>query len=647
MKTIFQSNLTEALGWTLLNSVWQGLLLWILVILALRLISNKLSKTRYALAVGSIIVFLLSNVVTFSFLNADRDKIAITENQTTITHFANQQISSARTDATIIQRILNEVSQVMPYVIMCWIFGSILFMLRIASGWWYINKLKTTATVLEEWSDRLTSIAKQLDIQRLIRVAESNNISAPMVIGFFKPMILFPTGLMSGLSTDQIESILIHELAHIRRHDYLVNLIQSIVESFYFFNPFVWMISNIIRREREYCCDDAVVTVRGNSLAYVKALSQLEEMRLSSPILSVGFAENKNQLLNRMKRIMEKSTKNYSSMDKIVPALLLVVGLVCASWLTINSDKHTKENHSLAQSDTTKKKSKSGSYSRSTIVTFDKEGKPHEEITEEYSGDEGFRPVIEPVEIAEIVDFPLPSVDMIDMEDFELPISPMPPLFFNIGVDTLPMPGMNFRTHGDVEEFSKAFQEKFRQQFSDFYKSNEKELQQMIQQLEQKFEENVNEKDQFAWRGLEISTAEQQQMQAEVEKMQEQVSRNMSQDMLQAKKQAERQMEIMREQQGESFKSMELAMADQRDHMKKLEVEMQATQEKLQAFEKEIKEELVKDGYVKKGEKIENIRWNGDAESMEVNGNEIKSEHREKYKTLHRKYFNAATGISE
>jgi bla regulator protein BlaR1 len=494
---------------------------------------------------------------------------------------------------------------------------------------------------LEEWSDQLTNIADQLDIKRIIRVAESTNISAPMVIGFFKPMILFPTGLMSGLSTDQIESILIHELAHIRRHDYLVNLIQSIVESFYFFNPFVWMISNIIRREREYCCDDAVVTVRGSSLAYVKALSRLEEMRLSSPILAVSFAENKNQLLNRIKRIMEKSTKNYSSMDKIVPALLLIVGLVCASWLTINSDKQTKQNHSIAPSDTTKKKSKSSSYSRSTIVTYDKDGKPHEEINEQYSGDDEFMPVLEPLEIAEMVDFPLPPADMIDVESFEFPIAPMPPLFFNIGFDTLPVPGVGFRTRHDVEQFSKAFQEKFREQFSDFYKSNEKEFQKMIEQVEENMEKNIDED--LVWRNQQLTLAQQEEMAKEVQRM----SRNVNEDMLEAKRQVERQMEMIRDQQGDSFRSMELAMADQREHMKKLEVEMQATQEKLQAFEKELKEELIKDGYVKKGENIENIRWNDDAESMEVNGNKIKPEHRAKYKSIHRKYFNAATGISE
>jgi hypothetical protein len=154
-------------------------------------------------------------------------------------------------------------------------------------------------------------------------------------------------------------------------------------------------------------------------------------------------------------------------------------------------------------------------------------------------------------------------------------------------------------------------------------------------------EKNIDED--LVWRNQQLTLAQQEEMAKEVQRM----SRNVNEDMLEAKRQAERQMEMIRDQQGDSFRSMELAMADQREHMKKLEVEMQATQEKLQAFEKELKEELIKDGYVKKGEKIENIRWDDDAESMEVNGNKIKPEHRKKYKSIHRKYFNAATGISE
>jgi hypothetical protein len=359
---------------------------------------------------------------------------------------------------------------------------------------------------------------------------------------------------------------------------------------------------------------------------------------------AVGFAENKNQLLTRIKRIMEKSTKNYASMDRIVPALLLVIGLVCASWLTINSDKHVEQKRATIQTDTTKKKS--ASYSRSTIVTYDDNGKPHEQSVEEYTGDDDLRPLIAPLEIAEIVDFPLPPADVIEMQELEFPVAPMPGIF-NIRFDTLPVPGVRFRNHQEVEEFGKAFQEKFREQFSDFYKSNEKEFQRMIEQLEEKFEKDIDEKDIFAWKDQAFSDAQQQKLTAEAERMQERLARDMSNDLLVQKIQAEKEMQHAQEMQRESFKAMEMSMADEQEHMKMMQSEMKLLKEKLQLFEKELKTELVKDGYIKQGEKIDNINWEDRGDSMEVNGQKIKPEHRDKYKSLHRKYFNAATHISE
>ena len=112
---------------------------------------------------------------------------------------------------------------------------------------------------------------------------------------------------------------------------------QSFMEAIYFFNPFVWMISGIIRQEREHCCDDAVVKFYGNPLAYVRALATLEETRFSKSGLALSFAQDKNQLLNRIKRIMEKSVTTYSGRERIIPVALLIIGLICASWLTIQS----------------------------------------------------------------------------------------------------------------------------------------------------------------------------------------------------------------------------------------------------------------------------------------------------------------------
>ena len=186
-----------------------------------------------------------------------------------------------------------------------------MFSLRMVSGWFFLNGIKRGAVqITDEWYDKLQSLAENIGLTKTIQLAESTRIQVPMVVGFFKPMILIPTSMLSGLSPAQIETIFIHELAHIRRNDYVINLLQIFFESIFFFNPFVWMLSAIIRREREYCCDDEVISQGSDTIVYAQALASLEEIRLQQPSLALSLAENKNLLFNRIRRIMEKSSKN-------------------------------------------------------------------------------------------------------------------------------------------------------------------------------------------------------------------------------------------------------------------------------------------------------------------------------------------------
>ena len=117
-----------------------------------------------------------------------------------------------------------------------------------------------------------------------------------------------------------------------------------------------------MKREREHCCDDAVVQLHGSANEYAQALATLEELRLSKVGLALSLAENKNQLLNRIKRLMEKSVKNYSSRERIIPALLLVIGLICASWISTHTSKtelsSINPDRLIVASDTIKKNKK-------------------------------------------------------------------------------------------------------------------------------------------------------------------------------------------------------------------------------------------------------------------------------------------------
>src|SRR6185369_15918968 len=133
--------------------------------------------------------------------------------------------------------------------------------------------------VADGWQRRLERLCEGLRLSRAVVLLESCLVDVPMVMGFVRPVILMPVGLLAGLSTSQVESILIHELAHIRRWDYVVNLLASVVEGLLFYHPAVWWVSKQISAERENCCDDVVVELKGDARAYAATLATLERNR--------------------------------------------------------------------------------------------------------------------------------------------------------------------------------------------------------------------------------------------------------------------------------------------------------------------------------------------------------------------------------
>ncbi len=180
-----------------------------------------------------------------------------------------------------INRLAESFARSLPGVLAAWLTGTTLLLCRLNIGLIVARRMKSIATIpvaieLQAlWNDLL----HRLGIIRTVTLVNSTLVQVPTVIGWRHPAVLLPVGCLTGLSTIQLEAIFVHELAHIRRHDYLVSVFQSIVEAVLFYHPAVWWVSNQIRREREDCCDDLAVKVSGDPLAYAKALSLLEEHR--------------------------------------------------------------------------------------------------------------------------------------------------------------------------------------------------------------------------------------------------------------------------------------------------------------------------------------------------------------------------------
>ena len=210
-----------------------------------------------------------------------------------------------------------------PFLVGAWLAGVILLTLRLLLQWVYAERLKHkfTKPVSKDLQNLLLGLTMRLNISRPVQLLESVKVEVPTVIGFLKPVILLPASSLMGLSSSQLEAILAHELADIRRHDYLINLLQSMVETLFFYNPAVWWVSNRIRLEREHCCDDiAVAACGGDVLGYAKTLERLEYLR-HHPRLSM--AATGNSLLKRIQRLVKSETKTHLSASWVTSLLMM------------------------------------------------------------------------------------------------------------------------------------------------------------------------------------------------------------------------------------------------------------------------------------------------------------------------------------
>lgn len=639
---LLDSTWLNALGCTLLHSLWQALIIAGIIVMLLRFVPSKFSNERYLIAAAGLLLILCWSIGTYFYF--------LTESHGSITaHAVQTQRSSSQSSeqiylpvmSTYIATVTAFIRENIPVFMLLWMLGAAFFTLRIAAGLIIIHNLRQQSIILQnDWTKRLHMLANRLNINRLVRLAESSSIQAPVVIGFLKPLILIPIGMTSSLSTEQLETIFLHELMHVRRKDYLINLMQSCVEAIYFFNPFVWTISGIIKREREHCCDDAVVYYYGNAKPYVNALATLEELRLAKAGLSLSLAENKNLLLHRIKRLMERSVKTYSSRERIIPALLLVIGLVCASWISSHTqDRPSSSSNQAVISDTTKKDkkeklSKKEKTAKATEKAAKKSKQPNKEVSE--SSDLGVPPA------------PIPNMnnenDVVAPLDMDIgamvpPIPDINSLLDNAG------PGMNWQSAKDWEEFSKEFEATFKNKFEDFYAKHEKDIEQMMKEAHEKMEKKLGHNrelmmEDYAKRQEDWAKANAQRWEEAAKRQEEWAEANARRWEEAAKRMAERQ-EAQAKLSKERLQQLEELQHLRHEEFEKnraeFEERMKAFEEKNKRFDAELRAELIADGYLQPDERIENMHWHNG--KVEINGKKIKPEHEKKYNELHYKYF--------
>ncbi len=365
LRQILQLPLFERLAWTLLHSLWQGALAAVLLRLLFWMLRRRTANIRYAAACATLGMTVLACGFTFyAISNAGlpvtdqisskakpihHDAVAKTElsgqppitgpseaagvdlttqarpsPQETLARSPAPYSSFQITDSTR-DRMMGQFAAQLPWLTLLWALGVLVMSFWNLGGWLAVHQLRFLGAqpASAESQTMLGNLCRRMDITRPVRLAQSAVARTPLVIGIIRPMILVPAAAFSDLSIAELEAILAHELAHVRRHDYLVNLLQSLVETLLFYHPAVWWISRQIRVERENCCDDIAVNLMHDRAAYARALASVASVRV--PWLAPAAAGGK--LLPRLRRILGLPPVHSGFSPRWVAGLLLLTFL--------------------------------------------------------------------------------------------------------------------------------------------------------------------------------------------------------------------------------------------------------------------------------------------------------------------------------
>ncbi len=410
--TFLPAELSEALGWTLLHSLWQATFVAFIIGVALIVLRRASARTRYAVAASGMITTFVLIALTFALIyepnirssalftaeerletidtegalqaensfaramkselvsDVDAGKIANISSTKTVSKedlekaaqtklHALQNVRSGSLNENLLVSaskrrafellqlspvkltpqlaLMERIQQYLPTLVLLWFVGMIAFAMRLVGGITYAQRMKTYRAfpASREWQARVYELAHKLGSSHVPQLLESGLANVPMVVGFLKPVILVPMGFLTGLQAQHIEAILAHELAHIRRKDYLLSLMQAAIETLLFYHPAVWWMSSVMREEREHASDDLAARVCGDSRALASALAILEERNFAgheSAFGTASVAATDGHVLGRVKRLLGKQPERSFSLEYL--AAYLVITCIFALTLT-------------------------------------------------------------------------------------------------------------------------------------------------------------------------------------------------------------------------------------------------------------------------------------------------------------------------
>jgi bla regulator protein blaR1 len=328
-------NIAQALCLTLAHSLWQGIVLAVLAAMIILLTKNSSPLTRYAWLLASLGLFTLSFSLTLLIELNDQNSGGLPNpgaspgTPTAISRMLNNCLSYSQDHA--------------PTIVNGWLLIIAIRSLWLLFGLSSLERMKRIRVKSPgpDWEALIPGLAKTMGIRRVVTLLESGIVKIPLTIGYLKPIILIPAGLLTGLGQQEIEMILLHELAHVLRKDYLINILQRLLETLFFFNPVVIWLSARIRAEREHCVDDLVIHHTKDQTGYIKALVYYEQYRAASPTYALAFGGKGT--LARLKRLISHRSQALHKWELFGLALLLSIGTLLAGLSPVRRHTLTKQ----------------------------------------------------------------------------------------------------------------------------------------------------------------------------------------------------------------------------------------------------------------------------------------------------------------
>lgn len=327
----------QSLSWSLIYSLGQGFLVFGALWIMLKMLPGCSSAVKYNLSLSAFVILLAWFGLTwwqqFQQLTVLNSHELISSGTVVLQQW---DLDNIHNRSLNVGSFLIAFNRLLPWLTVFYFIGLSLMLLRLCSGFLQLVSLRQKLTASPDINlvNLFYSLKEKLNLDSKVELLISLKARVPMVIGVIKPLVLLPAASVAQLSPAQLETILLHELAHIKRNDYLINILQTIVETILFFNPFVWLISAIIRREREHCCDDLVLVHTREPLNYATALAALAAYPGNASGLLVAASGQSYPLFHRIKRILEMK-KNPFSYSRMVAAILIITVISCSVvWLT-------------------------------------------------------------------------------------------------------------------------------------------------------------------------------------------------------------------------------------------------------------------------------------------------------------------------